>query len=182
MGDITPISEDRGSPRPNGEPIRFGAFELDLRTCELRKGSRPVKIVGQPYAVLVTLVERPGEIITREELQQKLWASDTFVDFEHGLNAAVNKLREALGDNAENPRYIETLPRRGYRFIGPLDGCCVSGGIGMAAPPERIKPSWLRLCGLAVISAIVIGVLVWAPWKLLLRRAQIIERKLTLNS
>src|SRR5262249_50314293 len=120
MGDITPISEDRGSPRPNGEPIRFGAFELELRTCEVRKGSRPIKIVGQPYAVLVTLVERPGEIITREELQQKLWPSDTFVDFEHGLNAAVNKLREALGDNADNPRYIETLPRRGYRFIGQI--------------------------------------------------------------
>jgi len=131
---------------------------------------------------LLAVLEKPGEVVTREELRAKLWPADTFVDFDHGLNAAVRRLRDTLGDTAENPRYIETLPRRGYRFIGPLDGCCVSGGIGIAAPPERIKPSWLRLCGLAVISAIVIGVLVWAPWKLSLRRAEIIERKLTLNS
>ncbi len=97
--------------------VRFGIFEVDLRAGELRKGGVKIKLYGQPFNVLATLLERPGQVVTREELQQKLWASDTFVDFEHGLNKAINKVREALGDDADNPRFIETLPRRGYRFL-----------------------------------------------------------------
>jgi len=102
------------------ERVHFGVFEVDLGTGELRKGGLKIKIRGQPFEVLAMLLERAGELVTREELQQKLWASDTIVDFEQGLNRAINKLREALGDVAETPRYIETLPRRGYRFVYPL--------------------------------------------------------------
>jgi TolB-like protein/DNA-binding winged helix-turn-helix (wHTH) protein len=100
--------------------IRFGAFEVDLQTGELRKQGIKVKLTGQPFDVLVMLLERPGELVTREEFEKRLWSGDTFVDFEHGLNAAVKKLREALGDGADNPHFVETLPRRGYRFICPI--------------------------------------------------------------
>jgi Tol biopolymer transport system component/DNA-binding winged helix-turn-helix (wHTH) protein len=105
---------------PTSEILRFGNFEADLHAGELRRGGLKVKLSGQPFEVLVTLLEKPGQVVTREELHQKLWAQDTFVDFEHGLNKAINKVREALGDDADNPRFIETLPRRGYRFLLPL--------------------------------------------------------------
>ena len=105
--------------------FRFGVFEADLRSRELRKQGRQLRVQDQPFAVLALLLERAGTVVTREELRQSLWAADTFVDFEHGLNTAVNKVREALGDSANNPRFIETLPRRGYRFIGTLDGPAV---------------------------------------------------------
>jgi len=101
--------------------IRFESFELDLRTCELRKDGAPVKLQGQPMQILVMLLERPGEIVTREELQKTLWPNDTFVEFDHSINAAIKRLRHALGDSAESPKYIETLARRGYRFIWPID-------------------------------------------------------------
>jgi DNA-binding winged helix-turn-helix (wHTH) protein len=101
-------------------PIRFGVFEVDLRTGELRKSGIKLRLSGQPFQVLAILLERPGEVITREELQKRIWP-DTFVDFEHNLNTAVNKIREVLGDSAENPRFVETVPRRGYRLIGPLE-------------------------------------------------------------
>lgn len=97
--------------------IRFGTFEVDLRAGEVRKGGVKIKLQEQPFQVLALLLERPGDVITREELKQKLWAADTFVDFEHGLNAAVKRLREALSDSADNPRFVETVPRRGYRLI-----------------------------------------------------------------
>ena len=100
--------------------IRFGKFEVDTGAGELRRGGLKVKLGGQPFDVLTTLLEKPGQVVTREELHEKLWSQDTFVDFEHGLNKAINKLREALGDDADNPRFIETLPRRGYRFLVPL--------------------------------------------------------------
>jgi TolB-like protein/DNA-binding winged helix-turn-helix (wHTH) protein/Flp pilus assembly protein TadD len=101
--------------------IRFDAFEVDLRSAELRKYGLKVKLHQQPFQILTMLLERPGEVVTREELQRRLWPSDTFVDFDVGLNSAVKKLREALHDSAETPRFIETLPRRGYRFIGIID-------------------------------------------------------------
>lgn len=101
--------------------FRFGAFEVDLRTEELRKHGMRLRLPRQSFAVLALLVERPGQLVTREELREKLWPADTFVDFDHGLNAAVNRLREALGDSAEVPRFVETLPRRGYRFIAPVE-------------------------------------------------------------
>lgn len=100
--------------------LRFGVFEADLATGELRKGGRRLRIQEQPFQVLTILAQRPGELVTREELVQALWPQGTFVDYDHSLNTAVNKLREALGDSASAPRYIETLPRRGYRFLGEL--------------------------------------------------------------
>jgi Tol biopolymer transport system component/DNA-binding winged helix-turn-helix (wHTH) protein len=99
----------------------FGPFEVDLHTHELWKFGTRLKVVGQPFEILAVLLSRPGELVTREELRSRLWPADTFVDFNHGLNAAVNKLREALSDSAEAPRYIETLPRRGYRFIAQVE-------------------------------------------------------------
>ncbi len=100
---------------------RFGAFEVDLRSGALHKHGIRLKLQDQPFHVLAILLERPGEVVTREELRQKLWPADTFVDFDTGLNSAVKKLRDVLGDSAEEPRYIETLPRRGYRFIADVE-------------------------------------------------------------
>ncbi len=102
--------------------VTFGVFELDLRSGELRKAGARVGLPEQPFRVLTLLLEQPGQLVTREELRARLWAAETFVDFEHGLNAAVTRLRDALGDSAESPRFVETLPRRGYRFIAPVDG------------------------------------------------------------
>jgi DNA-binding winged helix-turn-helix (wHTH) protein len=99
--------------------IRFATFEVDLQAQELRKGGLRLKLTGQPFQVLAILLEQPGSVVTREELQKRLWP-DTFVDVDHNLNTAINKIREALGDSSENPRFVETLPRRGYRFIGPI--------------------------------------------------------------
>src|SRR5437879_12602047 len=100
--------------------VRFAVFECDLGTGELRKLGLRIKLKGQPIDVLAMLLEHPGEVVTREELQKRLWPADTFVDFEHSLNAAIKRLRAALGDSADSPRFIETLARRGYRFIAPL--------------------------------------------------------------
>lgn len=100
--------------------VRFGEFVADLQAGELRKVGSNTRLTGQPFQVLVVLLDRPGRMVTREELHRRLWPADTFVDFEHGLNAAVNRLREALGDSADSPSFIETLPRRGYRFIAPV--------------------------------------------------------------
>src|SRR5580693_5864310 len=97
--------------------LRFGVFELDLRAGELRKHGLRVRLQEQPFQVLAMLVRHPGEVVTREELQKKLWPADTFVDFDHGLNKAINKIRDALGDSAESPRFVETVARRGYRFL-----------------------------------------------------------------
>jgi len=107
-------------PVSNSQVVRFGTFEVDLRLRELRKNGIRIKLAGQPFQILVILLEHPGDLVTREQLQRWLWPSDTFVDFDRGLNAAINRVREALGDSAESPRFVETLPRRGYRFIGAL--------------------------------------------------------------
>jgi Tol biopolymer transport system component/DNA-binding winged helix-turn-helix (wHTH) protein len=101
--------------------VRFGGFEVDLRAGELREDGAKLKLSGQPFQVLTILLEQPGEVVTREELQKRLWP-DTFVDVDHNLNTAINKIREVLGDSAESPRFVETLPRRGYRFIATVDG------------------------------------------------------------
>src|SRR6202047_3987563 len=98
----------------------FGLFEADLQSGELWKAGKRIKIQSQPFKVLSALVERPGEVVTREELQLRLWGKDTIVDFDHSLGTAINKIREALSDSAENPRFVETLARRGYRFIAPV--------------------------------------------------------------
>lgn len=116
--------------KSSGNCYRFGLFEADGRTGELRKQGRSLKLRGRPFDILLLLLQHQGDIVTREELRQQLWAADTFVDFDHGLNSAVNRLREALGDSAETPRFIETLPRRGYRFIAPA----------VAAPAALVAP------------------------------------------
>src|SRR4051812_1531810 len=100
--------------------VRFSHFAVNFASGELRKHGLRLKIAGQPIAILELLLDAPGELVTREQIRQRLWPADTFVDFEHGLNAAVNKLREALGDSADAPKFIETVPRRGYRFIGEI--------------------------------------------------------------
>src|SRR5215475_14457042 len=114
---------------PASSRVKFGLFTVDLHTHEVLKNGIRIRLVGQPFDILAVLLSRPGELVTREELRMRLWPGDTFVDFDHGLNAAVNKLREALGDSADSPRFVETLPRRGYRFIvavEPLDVADVS--------------------------------------------------------
>jgi TolB-like protein/DNA-binding winged helix-turn-helix (wHTH) protein/Flp pilus assembly protein TadD len=113
--------------------VRFGAFEVDLRGGQLRKNGLKVKVQDQPFQILVMLLEHAGEVVTREELQQKLWPADTFTDFDHGLNNAINRLREALCDSADKPRYVETLPRRGYRFIATVD-------VGAGLAPPGVEP------------------------------------------
>src|SRR5678815_3769674 len=100
-----------------GGTLRFSVFEIDTRSGELRKRGVRVPLQQQPFRILTRLVERPGEIVTREAIRQELWPADTYVDFEQGINAAVKRLREALGDSAETPLFVETLPKRGYRFI-----------------------------------------------------------------
>jgi TolB-like protein/DNA-binding winged helix-turn-helix (wHTH) protein/Flp pilus assembly protein TadD len=110
------MQQARGVP----DRVRFGIFEADLRTGELRKRGVRIRLQEQPFRVLAVLLTRPGELVTRDELRGRLWAADTFVDFEHGLNKAINKIREALGDSAESPRFVETVPRRGYRFIADV--------------------------------------------------------------
>ena len=105
--------------------MRFGVFEVDFRSGELRKQGVKIKLQKQPFQVLEILLERPGEVVTREELQKRIWPPDTFVDFEQGLHGAIKRLREALDDSAESPRFIETLSRRGYRFIAPASGTAI---------------------------------------------------------
>lgn len=109
-------------PLPTQSIVRFGLFEADFSAGELRKKGRKVRLEGQPFQVLSLLLGRPGQVITREELQRALWPADTFVEFDHGVNTAIGKIRRALGDSSANPRFIETLPRRGYRFIAPVNG------------------------------------------------------------
>jgi DNA-binding winged helix-turn-helix (wHTH) protein len=128
--------------QPNNNRIaRFGVFELDLNTGELRKGGVKLRLQGQPVQVLTLLLERAGDVVTREELREKLWASDTFVDFDHSLNTAINKVREALGDSAASPRYVETLARRGYRFIAPMQAPVQASSTNAVAAESSAAPS-----------------------------------------
>src|SRR5712671_1837173 len=106
---------------PASPPIRFGVFEVDTRSGELLRQGSKVNLQEQPFQALVLLLERPGEVVTREQLRKRLWPENTFVDFERGLNKAINKLRAALRDDSGKPCYIETLPQRGYRFIAPVE-------------------------------------------------------------
>ena len=113
--------------------LRFDSFEIDLRTRELRKDGRLIKLQDQPIKLLALLVSRPGELVTREEIEKALWNEDEFVEFEHSINTAVRKIREALGDDPEKPRFIETLPRKGYRFIAPVEANSVANGPNQVA-------------------------------------------------
>ena len=133
--------------------LRFGVFEADLRSGEVRKQGVRIKLQEQPFQVLKILLRRPGEVVTREQLRSEIWQSDTFVDFDNGLNTSINKLREALGDSADIPRFIETLPRRGYRFIAP-----VSGGDGTTREPDTgVNPAApIRRRKVAVTATVVV--------------------------
>ena len=119
--------------------IRFGPFELDKQTGELWKNGAKVRLQGKPFQVLVALLERPGEPVSREELQQRLWSGDTFVDFESGLNTAANRLRLTLGDSADSPRYVETLARSGYRFVAKVEEIAQPAP---AKPPVKPTTNW----------------------------------------
>lgn len=112
--------------------LRFATFEVDVPAGELRKNGIKLRLQDQPFQVLCMLLEHPGQVVAREELRNRLWPADTFVDFDHGLNAAVKRLRDALGDSAEAPRFVETLSRRGYRFIAPI-------GAEAASPPRAVQ-------------------------------------------
>ena len=122
----------------NGGPIRFGAFEIDLAARELRKSGVRIRLQEQPFRVLAMLLARPGQVVTREELQQELWPNEEYGEFDLGLNTAVKKLRQALGDSATSPKWIETLPKIGYRFLGDLRGA------SDAAPELSPTPSGAR--------------------------------------
>jgi TolB-like protein/DNA-binding winged helix-turn-helix (wHTH) protein/tetratricopeptide (TPR) repeat protein len=137
--------------------VRFGPFQLDLRAAELHHNGTTTKLPEQPFQVLIALIEHPGDVVTREELRQCLWKSHTFVDFEHGLNTAVKRLREALGDSAENPRYIETLPRHGYRLMVPVEKLD-SAAPAIADASVRRRKIWLAVSVLT-IAAVAAGVL-----------------------
>ena len=139
--------------------IRFGTFEVDLRAGELRRNGSRVRLQEQPFQILLALVERPGEVVTRDELRKKLWPADTFVDFDHSLNAAIRRLRDALGDSAENPRFVETVARRGYRFIAPVNGIAspAESTPTEVAPVPRSRRKWLWLA-LVPLLAIAISI------------------------
>ena len=171
--------------RANGR-LRFGVFELDLRAGELRKHGLRIRLQEQPFQVLALLLESPGEVVTREELQKKLWPADTFVDFDHGLNKAINKLREALGDSAESPRFVETVARRGYRFLAevktaeatlvrepeiatqakPPEDRNSAGNVGSPAGAKDSPPSSAAKTAVAALLLLTVSLAAWElhPW------------------
>ncbi len=152
---------------PSSKIQRFGVFEVDLRSGELRKQGVRIKLQEQPFHVLKILLERPGEVVTREEFRAAIWQSDTFVDFDNGLNTSINKLREALGDSADSPRFIETLPRRGYRFLAPVNNNVPNGP---AIPARRWKIA-VPVAIVVLIAAAVAGEFIWQS-----RKARLTEK------
>jgi TolB-like protein/DNA-binding winged helix-turn-helix (wHTH) protein/Tfp pilus assembly protein PilF len=148
------------APASSRQCVRFGEFELDFRSEELRKHGKPVKLQGQPVKILAILLAQPGELVPREALGKELWPEDTFVDFDAGLNSAIKKLREALGDSRESSRFIETLPRRGYRFIAPVEEAESAGpGPGTSYEPPVQAPAGRRLSRYRLPVMIGAGVL-----------------------
>src|SRR5216684_2666800 len=150
------------------QPIRFDVFEVDLRAGELRKHGIKIRLQEQPFLILQTLLETPGQIVTREELQKRIWPGDTFVDFDHGLHAAVNRLRQALGDAADSPRFVETVARRGYRFIGQIQIAPTETLSGIRVVPQEGKlprkraGKWWAGPGIGFVVAVAVaGVLVF---------------------
>lgn len=128
-------------PRPgqSTDVVRFSAYEVHLRAGELYRAGRKIRLQVQPFHVLAILLEHPGEVVAREDLQKRLWPADTFVDFDHSLNTAIKKLRQALSDDKKKPRFIETLPKRGYRFIGTLEK--TAGAFAPPQPTSKAKSS-----------------------------------------
>src|SRR5262245_40676217 len=130
------------SARSSDVVFRFDVFEADARAGELRKAGTRVKLQEQPWQVLLALLENPGTIVTREELRGRLWPTDTFVDFDHSLNIAINKIRDALDDAAAKPRFVETVPRRGYRFIAPVEQIAAQQAVQAETSIARTGWSW----------------------------------------
>jgi len=153
---------------PSARRLRFDVFELDVRAGELRKHGVRLRLQGQPLQVLSALLKRAGDVVTLEELRAEIWAADTFVDFDHSLHNAIARLREVLGDSADRPRYIETLPRRGYRFIARVDAGDLPAPSGAVAPvPTADLAGYLRLTKshafllTTVFAALVISIVLW---------------------
>ena len=182
------IRKDAPSPSPRPQRIAFDNFEVDLRSGEVRKNGSRIRLQAQPFQLLALLLENAGEVVTREEICRELWPADTFVDFEHSLAAAVNKIREALSDSADNPRFIETLPKRGYRFIGKirpeaplmipvaepqrrqgapeaqpvLEAVKQDAAAVAAAPVARLRLGWIGIgAGALALLLLVAGALAW---------------------
>lgn len=152
--------------KPHFHTVRFGNFEVDLRSGELRRAGMKLKLSAQPFQLLTILLERPGEVVTREELQKRLW-SDTFVDVDHNLNTSINKIREVLGDSTESPRFIETLPRRGYRFIAHVEhGLDFFAGSIQAAPPHKTVITRIKYHRLALLCILIFSIGMLVFWKL----------------
>ncbi len=154
---------------PHSEVVRFGPFLVDLGTGQLSRHGVRIRLQGQPIQILGILLERPGELVTREELRARVWGAETFVDFEHGLNAAINKLRTALSDSADHPSYIETIPRHGYRFVGsiepgdPAHGAAPASAVPLPSAPARRR--WAPIViGLTILVAAIAGVWLWSGY------------------
>ncbi len=138
--------------------VRFGVYEVDPYSGELRRNGIRVKLQEQPFQILTMLLERPGEVISREELQRRLWPADTFVDFDHSLNAAIKRLRDALRDSADDPRFVETLARRGYRFVAPVAGALPSRGTGSNnVPRPSYVARWIAATLVLIAGCISVG-------------------------
>ena len=137
---------------------RFDVFEVDFRAGELYKAGRKIKLQVQPFQVLTLLLERPGEVVTREEFEKRLWPGDTFVDFDHSLNTAIKKLRQALGDDNKKPRFVETLPKRGYRFIGTMEQATRVAALAKTPPATSMVGSVAKLCGDGSLSFTLVSV------------------------
>ena len=172
------VTESKLNGSKTNGVVRFGIYEVDPRLAELRRNGVKVKLQEQPFQVLALLLEKPGEVVSRDDLQKRLWPSDTFVDFDHSLNAAVRRLRDALGDSADNPRFIETLSRRGYRFVAPVNGHTPEA----AAPPKRhVNRAWI-----AGAIAILVGASISVGWhaghRRILAPKPPSEERLTANS
>jgi Tol biopolymer transport system component/DNA-binding winged helix-turn-helix (wHTH) protein len=191
MGNPAPLvgktnSGDASSTR------RFGVFELDLRAGELRRHGIKVKLQEQPFQVLAELVERPGQVVTREQLRHRLWPANTYVDFDHSLNAAIRRLRDALGDSAENPTFVETVARRGYRFLAPVSGVPQDGSalteaqaesLSLSPSPPTSKPRFRHRWLVALVSAVGLVVIGLAIGFLIAPRSPVLDRttRLTAN-
>ncbi len=161
--------------------VKFGVYEVDPHAGELRRNGVKIKLQEQPFQVLAMLLERPGEVISREELQRRLWPADTFVDFDHSLNAAIKRLRDALRDSADNPRFVETLARRGYRFVAPVAGAVPGGGKAemMARPGRGYIAHWVAGTLLVVGVCMAVG---WLVVRSTPATPALRERRLTANS
>ena len=145
------------SPGRAPDVVRFDVFQVDLRAEELYKAGRKIKLQIQPFRALALLLERPDEVITRQEFEKRLWPEDTFVDFDHSLNTAIRKLRQALGDSKEKPRFVETLPKRGYRFVGKLDRAVLPAASEIPAA-SRCVGRLTTLCGDGELSFALLSV------------------------